>query len=372
MKKSNLKYYQKINFKQVPRLIFWETTTECNLECIHCRRLNTSKELSKKDLTTQEGYTFIDSIQQLNPSTILVFSGGEPLYRRDIFELANYAVQKNLTVALATNGTLIDQDIAQKILQSGIHRVSVSIDGASPEVHDSFRQVKGSYDRALNGIKILKTSGISSQINFTLAKHNIHQLEDIYNLALDLKLDALHFFMLVPVGCGVEISESQLLSPDKYEEILNWIYEKSKEQKIQIKTTCAPHYYRVIRQRAKQEGVVITPKTHGMSAMTKGCLAGTGVCFISHEGEVFPCGYFPLSSGNIRKNNLSSIWYKSEIFNQLRDPNKLEGKCGICEYKNVCGGCRARAYFKTGNYLSEEPYCSYNEFSQKTKNTFFN
>ncbi|MGR3179643.1 MAG: radical SAM protein [Candidatus Anammoxibacter sp.] len=346
------------NVKNQLRLVFWETTAGCNLECIHCRRLDVSKELSDDDMTTEESLKFIDELSAtMRP--ILILSGGEPLYRPDIFEIARYAVDKGLKVALATNGTLVDEEKAKAIKKAGVERVSISIDGSDAETHDNFRKIKGSFDGAIRGFKNLKKIGMSVQINCTIANHNVDQFEDIYKLALDLDSVALHVFMLVPVGCGVQIADDQMLEPARYEAVLNTLYDKAKESKMHIKATCAPHYFRIMRERAKEEGVTISPKTHGMAAMTKGCLAGTAVCFVSHKGEVFPCGYLPVNAGNIKTENINDIWESSAIFTNLRDPALLEGKCGACEYKKVCAGCRARAFYDTDNYLAEEPYCVY-------------
>lgn len=341
------------------RVLFWETTAGCNLECIHCRRLDISRKLMKSDLSTEESLRLIDDICNAgNP--ILVFSGGEPLMRPDIFELTSYAAKKGLTVALATNGTMITKEIAEKIRDNGVERVAVSLDGAGPDTHDMFRKLPGSFNRAVEGIKHVQDVGVSTQINCTIAKHNVHEVKKIYENAIALGVDALHIFMLVPVGCGVEIEADQSLDAETYEKVLNWFYDVSREGKIQCKATCAPHYFRIMRQRAAKEGIEVTPKTHGMAAMTKGCLAGQSICFISHKGEVFPCGYFPLEAGNVRKKSFTDIWQNSEIFNRLRDQDNLEGKCGMCEYKEVCEGCRARAFFYTdGNYMAEEPYCVY-------------
>lgn len=339
------------------KLVFWETTTACNLECIHCRRLDISQSLSKDDLSTEESLKLIDSIKEIG-TLILILSGGEPLVRPDIFDVAKYATDKGLITALATNGTLINDEIAVKIKESGIHRVSISIDGADSTIHDKFRGIEGSFEKAINSFNILKSKGISVQINCTIAKHNAFQIEKIYELALYLGAHALHFFMLVPVGCGVNIAESHKLDAKKYEELLNWIFEKSQENKIQIKATCAPHYFRILRQRAKKSGIDVLTK-HGMSAMTKGCLAGTSVCFISHKGEVFPCGYLPVSAGNIHNESLKDIWANSPVFNRLRDTKNLTGKCFKCEYHNICMGCRARAYYQYSDYMAEEPYCIY-------------
>lgn len=371
------------------RLLFWESTAACNLECIHCRRLDVAKELAQEDLTTQEAFNFIDDLATLG-SPILVLSGGEPLYRPDIFEIARYAVGKRLKVALATNATLIDQRIAKEIVKAGVERVSISLDGADFKTHDEFRKIPGSFEKALRGFSLLKQLGMSLQINSTIARHNVHQLRDLYQLALRLGADALHIFMLVPVGCGVEIAEDQMLTAEKYEETLNLFYELAQEAKLQTKATCAPHYFRIVRQRAKEAGIPPAvghpgmPKdpsmapasggppgmpTHAMAAVTKGCLAGTGVCFISHKGEVFPCGYLPVTSGNVKTASFAEIWRSSEVFARLRNLDLLEGKCGVCEYKKVCEGCRARAFYQTGNYMAEEPYCIYTPKAMKKRET---
>ena len=348
------------------RLLFWETTVACNLECIHCRRLDVAKELTKDDLSTQEAFNFIDDLATLG-SPILVLSGGEPLYRPDIFKIASYARSKGLKVALATNGTLVDETIARRIVDAGVQRVSISFDGADAKTHDEFRKLPGSFDRAIEGFKHLKKLGMSMQMNSTIAKHNVHQLRDLYDMALSLGADALHIFMLVPVGCGVEIAEDQMLSAEKYEESLHLFYELAREAKIQTKATCAPHYFRIVREKAAELGMPNDPSMtmpkgghphsarggmppHGagghpggghpvgghpggapeaMAAMTRGCLAGTGVCFVSHKGEVFPCGYLPVTSGNVRTQSLAEIWSDSKVFKKLRNVDLLGGKCGV-------------------------------------------
>ena len=397
-----------------PRLVFWEVTKGCNLRCIHCRATATEL-MSPTDLPTEKAKAIIDQIAAFaNP--ILVLSGGEPLYRRDIFELASYATSKGIRVALATNGTLVDKTIAQKIVDAGVKRVSISLDGSNAKTHDAFRGIPGAFDTALQGLKNLRELGMGVQINMTVTRHNAHQLPEVLELARSIGADALHTFLLVPVGCGVEIADREMVPPEEYERILNWFYDKSLEGDIELKATCAPHYFRVVRQRRAAErreesyplldapagigptdalmpggtGIVINqnvapagvgtagvgrPTEHrvpkgnhtghpgatpdGMNAMTKGCLAGTGVCFISHEGEVFPCGYLPMKSGDLRTQTFADIWNHSEVFEQLRDTGNLKGKCGCCEFRNVCMGCRARAYAATGDMLDEEPFCVY-------------
>ncbi|MDX1686379.1 MAG: radical SAM protein [Candidatus Promineifilaceae bacterium] len=369
-----------------PRLIFWETTAGCNLNCIHCRRITIADQLLPHDLTTAESLEMVEQIASF-ARPILVLSGGEPLFRGDIFEIARHATDLDIIVALATNGTMIDAGVAKKIKAAGIRRVSVSFDGADAATHDIFRG-RGAFDQAVKGITALREEGVPFQINTTVARHNVHQMPETLALAKSLGAVALHLFLLVPVGCGVEIADDQQISPAEYEDVLNWMYDAEMEGEIELKATCAPHYFRIVRQRQAEErrqGIIRQgPQSmrrqrhagghpHGgdgahrghpggstaMNAMTKGCLAGTGVTFISHRGEVFPCGYLPLEAGNVRRQPLQEIWEESPLFAELRDPDLLGGKCGACEFKRVCSGCRARAYGMTGDYLGEEPFCTY-------------
>ena len=381
-----------------PRLIFWEVTKGCNLRCIHCRATATEL-MSPADLPTEKALDIISQIADFG-SPILVLSGGEPLYRHDIFQLAEYATSRGLRVALATNGTLVTKNVAQKIKQAGIKRVSISLDGSDAETHDSFRGIPGAFDAAVYGMRNLQALGVSVQINTTIARHNAHQLPAVLDLARSLGADALHTFLLVPVGCGVDIAKEQMVEPEEYERMLNWFYDQSLEGGIELKATCAPHYFRVARQRKAADRLagrnqVTAPSAHeigptdmtmpgstginlkpaggppvghtghpgghpgDMNAMTKGCLAGTGVCFVSHEGEVFPCGYLPAIAGDLRKQSFAEIWNDSNVFAQLRNDDNLKGKCGCCEFRHVCMGCRARAYAATGDFLAEEPFCVY-------------
>lgn len=354
-----------------PRLVFWETTAGCNLKCIHCRRVTIADQLTPQDLTTEESFQLIDQIAAVG-RPVFVLSGGEPLFRPDIYEIARYASDAGLPVALATNGTMIDDAVAQRIKDSGVRRVSISFDGSDAATHDMFRGLAGSFEAAKRGFKALRDVGLPVQINTTVAKHNEAQMESMRSLAKEIDAVGLHLFLLVPVGCGVSIAGEQMISAQEYERILNWLYDvEQQEPELQLKATCAPHYFRVMRTRRAEErrnGVEHElPASHdrqvhghpSMHAATKGCLAGTGVCFVSHRGEIFPCGYFPVAAGNIRNENFADIWQDSPLFQQLRDPDQLEGKCGICQFKNLCSGCRARAYGTTGNYMAEEPFCAY-------------
>jgi radical SAM protein with 4Fe4S-binding SPASM domain len=339
-------------------LVLWETTTACNLECVHCRRLEVGKEISKEDLSSEEVFHFIEGLAyDFDPPPILVLSGGEPLVRPDIFDIVRFAEIKGVPLALATNGTLIDSTTAKRIASSGIKRVSVSLDGSCPDTHDRFRKMPGSFNKAIRGITLLRSFNVPFQINTTLTRNNLGELEAIYRLCLELGADGLYLFLLVPVGCGMEIKDEFQLSSEEYEESLLKIHRFSRQGKIHIRPICAPHYFRILAQNKSS-----FPKrkdTSSFDQITKGCLAGTGICFISHKGEVFPCGYLPVICGNVREQNLKDIWKDSPIFGTLREPELLEGKCGLCRFKWICSGCRARAFEESDDYLAEEPNCLY-------------
>jgi heme b synthase len=361
------------------RLVFWETTKACNLSCRHCRAVPQAS-LGPTEMQTPEALALMDQIAEV-AKPVLVLSGGEPLFRPDLFTLGAYGVKLGFRMALATNGTLIDRAVADRVVAAGFSRVAVSLDGAKAGTHDLFRNLPGSHARALDGIMALRKAGMSVQINSTIAKHNVAELPDLLQLALDLGADALHLFMLVPVGCGVEIAPTEMLPAGEYERVLHWFDEQSKTCPIDLKATCAPHYFRIRAQRLEQDRrrgdttqSFIAPGTRAkaapqllgggqqgqhLSAMTRGCLAGTAVCFISNEGEVYPCGYLPVSAGSTRRTRFAEIWRSSQVFGQLRDLDALEGKCGECRFDAICGGCRARAYAATGSFLAEEPFCTY-------------
>jgi heme b synthase len=289
---------------------------------------------------------------------VIILTGGEPLLRPDIFDLARYGTDKGFRMVMATNGTLMTEEAVQKMKASGIQRISVSLDGPSSETHDAFRKVKGAFESSLKGIELAKRGGLEFQINTTITQMNLHLIADILKLAVDLGAVAHHIFLLVPTGRGKELQDQEISALD-YEKTLNWFYEQRERVPLQLKATCAPHYYRILRQRAKKEGKKITPKEYGLDAMTRGCLGGISFCFLSHTGQVQPCGYLELDCGNVRKQSFKEIWDNSPVFLNLRNTDGYKGKCGICKYRKVCGGCRARAYESLGDYMSEEPYCIY-------------
>jgi AdoMet-dependent heme synthase len=338
------------------RLVAWEVTRQCNLSCLHCRA---SAELGPypNELTTAEGMTLLDQIREIG-QPVVILTGGEPLLRPDIFDLASHGHALGLRMVMAVNGMLLDREKAVKLKESGIQRISISMDGASARSHDFFRQVEGAFEGILKGVEAAKAAGLEFQINTTITRHNLKEIDQIQEKVAELGAVAHHIFMLVPTGRGRSLTD-QTISAEEYEETLTRLAKGGFKKHVPIKATCAPHYYRILREVAHQEGLEVSMATHGLDAMTRGCLGGIGFCFVSHVGQVQPCGYLEAISGNVREHTFKEIWESSPVFLALRDREQYSGKCGVCEYFRVCGGCRARAYEATGSYLTEEPLCTY-------------
>lgn len=369
----------------LPRLIAWEVTRSCMLNCLHCRAAAKHGHYPN-ELTTEECFRFLDDVkflfQGVSTPPIIILTGGEPMLRKDIFEIAAYGAKKGgahlpgLTMVMAPCGILVNEETAKKILNSGIKRISLSLDGATAETHDRFRGVKGSYAVVLKAMDSAKKVGLEFQVNTTVTKHNLKELPQILQLAKDKGAVGFHPFLLVPTGRGKELADWEL-TPEEYEKTLTWVYEESKkmetgeprpcvqERGFQFKPTCAPHYYRIVRQSAFAKASAdrqspIHPITQSpLHSFTKGCMGGQYFAFVSHTGKVQICGFLEVECGDIRKEPFSKIWYNSKIFQEMRNWDNYHGRCGICEYRKICGGCRARAYALTGDYLAEEPYCVY-------------
>jgi heme b synthase len=344
------------------QLVAWEITRSCNLHCAHCRASAFGGKYAG-ELCTEESFRLIDQVREAgNP--IIILTGGEPLARADVYSIAEYARSKGLRVVMGTNGTLVTPQIATRLKDSGLSRISVSLDFPTPELQDRFRGQQGAFAAALAGIRNIRGAGVDVQVNCTLTRLNIDYLDDLLALALDEGAVAFHPFFLVPTGRGKGLRDVEL-SAGEYESALDWIYEKQVDLKDRIffKPTDAPHYLRILQQRGRTETAGATSGSHhhpgGANSISRGCMAGSGFCFISHTGQVQGCGYLDLAAGNVRDQTFGQIWRDSQLFKQLRDLSLIKGKCGICEYKSVCGGCRARAYETTGDYLQSEPYCIY-------------
>jgi len=340
------------------RLLAWEITKRCNLYCAHCRAA-TEDATCENELSTEECFRLVDSIVEVG-KPILILTGGEPLYRSDVFQIGRYAADRGLRVVLGTNGTLITSEVAAALKEVPISRVGVSIDFPTAELQDEFRGKAGAFEAALAGIAEAQRAGIDVQINSTITKANAPLLDSLLNLALDLQAVALHPFMLVPTGRGKNLSHIEL-SPEEHERILNWVYDKQAElgDRIFFKPTDAPHYMRIALQRQSEEARGVTGHHSNLDSATRGCLAGVGFCFVSNVGQVQGCGYLNVEAGNVRTQSFGKIWADSPLFVKLRDLSNLKGKCGACEYRRPCGGCRARAYEATGDYLRSDPYCAY-------------
>ncbi len=325
------------------RMVAWELTRNCNLHCIHCRAKATLGP-HQGELTTEECKKIIDDIASFATPTVIL-TGGEPLMREDLFEIIRYGNEKGLRLVIAINGTLLDRDKALRLKELGIKRVSMSVDGKDSRSHDSFRGVQGSFDAVVKAAKILREIGLPFQINTTVTRLNVGDLGAIYEFVKAAGAVAWHVFLLVPVGRG-EGLRGEELNAKMYEDVLEWLYAIEKKNELEMKVTCAPHYYRIVKEKGD------TPKSAG-------CLAGKSFMFISNKGIAQPCGYLEMDSGDVRKEGVKKVWEGSSVFAKLRDLRSYQGKCGVCKFLAVCGGCRARAYEIRGDMLGEEPYCSY-------------
>jgi radical SAM protein with 4Fe4S-binding SPASM domain len=365
----NLKFAQppnEIKSQFVPLVVSWNVTAKCNLKCAHCY-INAGEKKNIDELSTDSAKLLIHQIAEVS-KPLLILSGGEPLLREDIFELIRYGKERGLKMAMGSNGMLIDDVIAQKLKEAGIHTVSISLDSNEPELHDRFRGVAGSWKKAVEAIKALRRNGVIVQVNTTVTQQNYNQIGDIFALAEKLGAENFHLFFLVPTGRGARIED---ITPNMYETMISSSFSKSMQHNLNVKPSCAPQFMRI----AQEAGIEMTH-------WVRGCMAGLYYCRIYPTGEVTPCPYLPIALGNIRQKSFKDIWFNSEILRNLRDFKKLKGKCGDCEYNVVCGGCRARAYGLTsdfidfcgdlheptelhGDYLAEEPWCTYKPKSNR-------
>jgi len=342
-----------------PKWIAWEITRRCNLKCVHCRSSSTKEAKEHPDFSFTEAKRVLMDIHSY-AGPVIVLSGGEPLLRSDVFDIASYGTELGLRMCMATNGTLVTEEVCGNIKESGIKMVSLSLDGASAKVHDDFRQQQGAFDGTMNAIHLFNKHKIPFLINSSFTQRNKQEAKKIYGLVKELGATAWYLFMIVPTGRGEEIME-ELIPEDEYEEMLDWHYEmEKKEHDLLVRPTCAPQYYRLVLQRSKKEGSRFKRRSLKFSTGgSKGCLAGQLICLIDVDGNVLPCSYFPKPAGNIRKQSFQDIWENSKLFLELRDFKGYKDNCGRCEYVTVCGGCRARAYAMSGDYLAGEPFCSY-------------
>jgi radical SAM protein with 4Fe4S-binding SPASM domain len=335
--------------------VAWETTKECNLNCVHCRSGAGSGDF--KGVSTKEGFILMDKLARF-ATPVFVLSGGEPLLRPDIFELAKYGTSLGFKMAMATNGSLIDDAACENMKKSGIKIVALSLDGPNAAVHDDFRRQKGSFDSIMNAVEKFKKHSIEFIINSSFTKRNQEFIEQTYKLAKKSGAKAWYMFLVVPMGRGADLL-GELITPEDYEKILKWHYEAEiKEDNILMRPTCAPSYYRIYAQQQKEKGGATQRRSLSYSpGGGRGCVAARSIAYISAEGDVYPCSYFTCNAGNIFKTPLAEIW-ESELFKGFRTEEGYDN-CGCCEYRNSCGGCRARALIYTDDMKANDPYCDH-------------
>lgn len=334
-------------------VVAWETTRRCHLSCRHCRGAARNEDYAG-ELNTDEGKRLIDAIASFS-TPILILTGGEPMSRPDIYELARHATDAGLRTVMAPCGHLLNDETAPLLRDSGVRLLSISLDGPDAESHDSFRGVPGAFDGAMSGIECARRAGLGFQVNTTVTRLNVACLPDIYRLSIDLGASAFDAFFLVPTGRGAALRDLEI-SAEQHEDALRWLATTAADSPIRVKATCAPHYVRISREQG------VAPRIrHGGRPAGGGCMAGRGFVFVSHRGILQPCGFLDLPCGDLRQAdfNFRGLYERSETFNALRDPDGYHGKCGACEYRRACGGCRARAYAHSGDFLDEEPACAF-------------
>ena len=353
----------KIDFSLSPFIVIWEVTRSCDLVCLHCRA-DARTRRDPRELTTYQGRNLIDDIAGFG-SPLLVLTGGDPLKREDIYELIAYGVEKGLrtTVSPSVTPLLTDESIL-KLKMAGISRMAVSLDGSTPLVHDSFRGVNGSFSRTIEVLFLSAREGIPIQVNTTVTKYNVGDFDNIAKLIGAFNPVLWSVFFLVPTGRG---RAADSVSAEEYEEVFAKMYELSKTMPYDIKSTEAPHYRRFAAQARVMESragkcpldAAAERKRDTIGRAPRGINDGKGFVFVSHTGEVYPSGFLPLSGGNVKNGSIVDIYRNSPLFREIRDYDRLKGKCGACEFKNICGGSRARAYAVTGDYMESEPFCVY-------------
>ncbi len=367
-----------------PFIVFWELTRACMLACKHCRA-KAQKKRHPDELTTEEAYKVVDQLREFGePYPLLVITGGDPLMRDDVFDIIEYASKSGIRTAIAFSGTkLATKQRLEKLKEAGVARIAISLDGSTSEIHDYFRGVTGTFETSLEILEMAKEIGISRQINTTVTTFNMLDLPNIMRIGIDYEIALWDVFFIVPTG---RAKVEYMPSSQEFEDVLNFLYDVSKLTPLNVKSSAATHLRRVeqmrdkgiydlprgelyYKLRSKLDGFEAKPKeivsgAYGRSLADgirrmMGITDGRGMFFISHIGEVYPSGFLPIQAGNVREKSLKEIYMNSKIFVELKNPDMLKGKCGICEYRRICGGSRARAYAMTGDYLAEEPRCIY-------------
>ena len=374
--------YQAIDFTLQPFTVAWEITRACALKCVHCRAEAVPRR-NPQEMTTEEGFRLIDELKEIG-GPILVITGGDPMMRRDVYDFISYAANgKGLRVALSPSATaLVTRKALAKAKECGLLRTHISLDGSKAYIQDAFRQSPGSFQRTMEILDTLSALDMTIQIGTTVSRHNLHDLPAIMEVISKYNVVMWNLFFLVPTGRG---AAEDIISPEEHEQVFHWMYDIAQTASFDVRSTAAMHYRRVVIQRrqmelaaeAQRNGKTVEGLSHdrgpaghltgagysfqdglGQSAM-KGVNDGNGFAFVDHVGNVCPSGFLPLPAGNLRKQSFIDIYRNSPMFRQLRDYSQIKGKCGACDFREVCGGSRARAFAVTGDYMESEPYCIY-------------
>jgi len=345
-----------MNFDQAPMLVIWEVTQACDLACVHCRA-SAQPERNPKELTTEQGYRLLDEIRSFG-EPLMVFTGGDPLKRPDLFDLIRYSVKIGLRTNVTPSATpLLTAEAIEGFQKAGISRMAISLDGPDAASHDDFRGIPGTFDRAMFALEYAKQIGLDTQLQTTVTQRNRARLPEMAEIAKAVRTKMWSLFFLIVTG---RAGEGDDLTAPEYEQVFEFMYELSKTAPFGVKTTEAMHYRRYVAQRIKAEhGVTENENAKGVAWRTAGVSDGKGFVFVSHQGEIFPSGFLPISGGNVLDDSLVDVYQNSGLFRTLRDTTLRDGKCGICEYQKICGGSRSRAYALTGDYLAEDPRCVY-------------
>jgi radical SAM protein len=352
------------DFNQAPFTIAWEVTRACAFACKHCRA-DAQHQRDPNELTTAEALDLIDRLAEFG-SPILIFTGGDPMMRRDLFELIAYATSKGLRCSLTPTATALPTvDRLEQAHQAGIRRLALSLDAPTPQVHDDFRGVQGSWERTMRILHNARQVGLSAQVNTTVSRYNLELLPDMLPFIEEVGAVQWSVFFLVPTG---RAQMEWMITPEQHERLFHWLYELSQKAPFDIKATAAPMYRRVAIEHKRREAAaagkgdgqpVTFQYADGLNRPTRGVNDGNGFLFISHLGEIMPSGFLPIAADNVRQTDVVQVYRSHPLFQALRAPDRLKGRCGVCEYRDICGGQRGRAYGVTGDYLESDPACAY-------------
>jgi radical SAM protein len=351
-----------MDFNQSPLLVIWEATQACDLACVHCRASAQSAR-HERELTLKEGRELLDEIKSFG-EPLMVFTGGDPLKRPDLYELLQHSVEIGLRTNVTPSATpLLTNDAIDRFQACGISRMAISLDGPDAASHDAFRRAPGTFDTALRALRHARDIGLDTQLQTTVTRRNMNRLAEVAEIAADVRTRMWSLFFLIVTGRALEADD---LTGEEYENVFQFMYDLSKIAPFDIKSTEAMHYRRYVARRMQQEPAEPTVgNDRKLMYRTAGVSDGRGFVFVSHTGEIYPSGFLPISAGNVRTDRLTEVYRNSSLFRILRDPQGREGKCGRCEYTKICGGSRARAWALTGNYLAEDPRCTYQPASRK-------